>query len=71
MIKIYIWITVTNMDVKFNKSEFVKYKEEDYILLDIVCTNGSEIYNIWNLKDGKCFNVEKEDLLETIYFGSL
>ena len=60
------------MDIK---SEFVKYKEEDYILLDIVNTNGREICNIWNLNDGKCINVEKEELskheLETIDFGSL
>ena len=63
-------MTVANMDIKFNKSEFVKYKEEDYILLDIVSTNGREIYNIWNLNDGKGINVEKEEL-ETIDFGSL
>ena len=63
------------MDIKFNKSEFVKYKEEDYILLDTVSTNGKEIYNVWNLNDGKCINVGKDVLskheLETIDFGSL
>lgn len=63
------------MDIKFNKSEFVRYKDEEYILLDIVTgSDGVDIYQIWNLIDGNSLNVSKDELekheIETIDFAS-
>ena len=50
------------MDTKFNKFEFVRYKDEEYI------------YQIWNLSDGNSLNVSKDELekhtIETRDFAS-